>query len=251
MRLSLITVCRNSVRTLKDTLSSVARQRLPSGTELEYIVVDGGSTDGTVDLIREYAALHELKWISEPDRGLYDGINKGIAMASGDVVGILNSDDVLEGDTTIAEIAAGFSADVDAVYGDIRFVRELGARTVRYCSGKWFRNWMFRFGVFPAHPSTFVRREYFDKFGGYSLDYSICADFEMMLRLFVVHGIRTRYLPICTTVMRLGGCSTAGVRSNLEINRQDLRALRSHGIYSSLPLIYLKYLFKIWGFLRF
>lgn len=107
---------------------------------------------------------------------------------------------------------------------------------------------MFRFATMPAHPSIFVRRECFEKYGGYSLDYRICADFEMMLRLFWKHRIRTKYLPLCTTVMRMGGASTGGLRSNVEINREDLRALRANGYWSCLPLIYLKYLFKIWGY---
>ena len=254
MRISIITVCFNAAKTIRDALESVAAQQ---SVDIEHIVVDGGSVDGTVDIIKEFVSKHSnlqasklhFRWLSEKDNGLYDAMNKGIRMATGDVVGILNADDVLAEDDTLAKIAAAFEApEIDGTYADIRFVRELGGKTVRYCSGKWFRPWMFRFAVLPAHPSIFVRRECFEKYGFYSLDYRICADFEMMLRLFWKHRIRTKYLPICTTVMRMGGLSTGGFKSNLEINREDLRALRAHGCWSCLPLIYLKYLFKIWGF---
>jgi glycosyltransferase involved in cell wall biosynthesis len=211
---------------------------------------------------------------------MYDAINKGIKMATGDVVGILNADDVLADDDTLAHIAQAFdpskqtshnsstppphhsptlplthSSTVDCVYADIRFVSDAdsveelrSAKTVRYCSAARFRTWMFRFAVMVPHPSFYVRRECFKRLGGYSLDYRICADFELVLRFLGIAKLRSAYLPECVVLMRMGGASTAGWRSNVEINREDLRALRSNGIWSCLPLIYLKYLFKIWGF---
>ena len=261
MKVSIITVCYNAERTIADAMASVASQQgsgigdQGSGLEIEYIVVDGGSTDGTVEEVKRNSekvkskAGFTFKWVSEKDRGLYDALNKGIRMATGDVIGILNADDVLAEDDTLVKIAAAFEdPNIDGTYADIRFVRELGGKTVRYCSGRWFRPWIFRFAVLPAHPSIYLRRECFEKYGLYSLDYRICADFEMMLRLFWKHQIRTKYLPICTTVMRMGGLSTAGFRSNMEINREDLRALRAHGYWSCMPLILCKYFFKIWGF---
>lgn len=251
MKISLIMACYNAEKTIGDALTSVARQK---GVLIEYLIMDGGSTDGTVEKIRSFAEStrqnENLSVIcrSERDRGMYDAINKGIALATGDIVGILNADDVLESEMTLAEIASVFTEDVDATYADIRFVRELGGRTVRYCSARWFRPWMFRFAVFVPHPSFYCRRELFAKFGGYSLDYRICADFELVMRYVWKRRIRTRYLPKCVTAMRLGGASTAGLKSNIEINREDLRALRANGYWSCLPLIYLKYFFKIWGF---
>ena len=144
---------------------------------------------------------------------------------------------------------------IDAVYADIRFVKEgesvealREAPTVRYCSAAKWRPWMFRFAAMVPHPSFYVRRECFERLGGYSLDYRICADFELELRYLYLAKLKAVYLPECVVVMRMGGASTAGWRSNMGINREDLRALRSHGIWSCLPLIYLKYLFKIWGF---
>ena len=273
MKISLITACYNSAKTIKTAMESVLAQK---AVEVEYIVVDGGSTDGTVEIIREYSSRQSnntnnqtikqssisLKWLSEKDHGMYDAINKGIKMATGDVVGILNADDVLADDETLKRIAAAFEPlntrngeRIDAVYADIRFVKEgetvgevRNAKTVRYCSAKRWRPWMFRFAAMVPHPSFYVRRECFERLGGYSLDYRICADFELELRYLGLAKLRSAYLPECVVVMRMGGMSTAGWRSNIAINREDLRALRSHGIWSCMPLIYLKYLFKIWGF---
>lgn len=252
MKISLITACYNADRTIVDALESVLCQK---GVAVELIVMDGGSTDGTVAQVKAFAekvranAALTVVWRSEHDAGMYDALNKGIALATCDIVGILNADDVLADETTLATIASAFEAgEVEAVYGDIRFVRELGGPTVRYCSARWFRPWMFRFAVMVPHPSFYCRRELFARFGGYSLDYRICADFELVMRYMWKHRIKTRYVPQCLVEMRLGGASTAGFRSNVEINREDLRALRANGYWSALPLIYLKYLFKIWGF---
>lgn len=252
MKISLITACYNAEKTICDALESVARQK---GVVVESIVMDGGSTDGTVARIKAFAekvrgsAALTVLWQSAHDQGMYDALNKGIARATGDVVGILNADDVLADETTLATIAAAFESDaVEAVYGDVRFVRELGGRTVRYCSARWFRPWMFRFAVMVPHPSFYCRRELFVRFGGYSLDYRICADFELVMRYLWKHRVRARYIPQCLVEMRLGGASTVGLGSTIEINREDLRALRANGYWSALSLIYLKYLFKIWGF---
>ena len=273
MKITLITACYNSEATIRTAIDSVLSQK---GVDIEYIIVDGGSTDGTVDIIKEYSTRSTrltFKWISEKDSGMYDAINKGIKMATGDVVGILNADDILASDDTLAHIVAHFEERqtvenrsdlistvsnnkcIDALYADIRFVREgetvaalREAKTARYCSAKRWRPWMFRFAAMVPHPSFYVRRECFEKLGGYSLDYRICADFELELRYLYLAKLKAVYLPECVVVMRMGGMSTAGWRSNIVINREDLRALRSHGIWSCLPLIYLKYLFKIWGF---
>ena len=281
MKISLITACYNSAATIRTCIDSVLSQQ---GVDVEYVVVDGGSTDGTVDIIKEYSTRStcstRLKYLSERDQGMYDAINKGIKMATGDVVGILNADDVLASDDTLANIAEAFKSGgvesggvrsggvrsggvesggvgerVDCVYADIRFVKEgdsveslRNAKTIRYCSAARWRPWMFRFAAMVPHPSFYVRRECFERLGGYSLGYRICADFELELRYLWLAKLKSVYLPECVVVMRTGGASTAGWRSNVEINREDLRALRAHGIWSCLPLIYLKYLFKIWGF---
>lgn len=197
MKITLITACYNSVGTIRTAIESVLSQK---SVDVEYIVVDGGSKDGTVDIIKEYAdkTLNSqlltpnftFRWLSESDKGMYDAINKGIKMATGDVVGILNADDVLANDETLAKIAAQFEGTgngeqgterKDALYADIRFVREgdsvdglRNAKTVRYCSAARWKPWMFRFAAMVPHPSFYVRREWFDRLGGYSLDYRIC-----------------------------------------------------------------------------
>ena len=182
MKVTLITVCFNSAATLSTAIDSVLSQK---GIELEYIVVDGNSKDGTVDLIKSYESKFNgrMRWISEPDKGMYDAINKGIKMATGDIVGILNADDVLASDDTLAQIVEQFEPlntrnarkdgeRVDCVYADIRFVKEgesvealRGAPTVRYCSAKRWRPWMFRFAAMVPHPSFYVRRECFARQG--------------------------------------------------------------------------------------
>lgn len=267
MKITLITACYNSEATIRTCFDSVLSQQ---GVELEYIVVDGGSKDNTVDIIKEYSTRStcstrlSFKWISEPDQGMYDAINKGIKMATGEVIGILNADDVLASNDTLAKIAAQFEVTgngeqgtekIDALYADIRFVKEgdsvealRAANTVRYCSARFWRPWMFRFAAMVPHPSFYVRRECFERLGNYSLDYKICSDFELELRFLKFAKLRSRYLHECVVVMRMGGASTSGWKSNKKINEEDLRALRTHGIWSCLPLIYLKYLFKIWGF---
>ena len=284
MKISIITVCYNAAKTIRDALESVCAQAQTqgagveekgtgngeqgTGVEIEHIVVDGGSTDGTVREIEDFEKKvkangegeqrnYSFRWVSEEDRGMYDAMNKGIRMATGDVIGILNADDVLDGENVLAKVASTFreqgtgnGKQVDGLYGDVRFVRELGGKTVRYCSGKWFRPWMFRFGVQTAHPSTFFRKECFAKWGGYSLDFGMYGDFELLCRFVWKNRARMRYLPLCTTEMRLGGASTDGWRTTLKINQFDLKALRTNGCWSCLPLLYVRYLFKIWGFVR-
>ena len=261
MKVSLITACFRSAKVIRTALESVLGQK---DVEFEYLVIDGGSDDGTVDIIKEYEPKFggRMRWLSERDEGMYDAINKGTRMATGDVVGILNADDVLADDATLAHITQAFreqgtgnGEQVDCVYADIRFVKggdtveELrGANTVRYCSAAKWRPWMFRFAAMVPHPSFYVRKECFERLGCYSLDYRICSDFELELRFLKIAGLKAAYLPKCVVVMRTGGASTAGWRANVEINREDLKALRAHGVWSCLPMIYLKYLFKIWGF---
>ena len=259
-RVSLVTACLGSAGVIRTALDSVLAQK---GADYELLVIDGGSEDGTIEILHEYEPRFggRLRWVSERDQGLYDAFNKGARMATGDVIGILNADDALASDDVLATVAAAFEADaaLDGTFGDIRFVRDAvpladlaalrALPTVRYCSGRRFRPWMFRFGTQTAHPSTFFRASCFARWGGYSLDYDMYGDFELLLRFIWRHRAAMRYLPLCTTVMRAGGASTSGWRATLAINRADLRACRANGCRTCYALLYARYVFKVWGVL--
>ena len=182
MKISLITITYNSGKTLADTIQSVISQTYK---DIEYIIVDGASKDNTVSIIKEYEPRFHgrMKWISESDKGLYDAMNKGICIATGDVVGIINSDDFFTSDDILKQVAETFIANggLDAVYGDVHFVNPNNLnKCVRYYSSKVFRRDLMKLGFMPAHPSFYMRRECFDKFGLYKTDYKIAADFEFL-----------------------------------------------------------------------
>ena len=175
-------------------------------------------------------------------------------MATGDVIGILNADDRLEDGRVLSDIVRLFGCskekdDVDAVYGDVRFVRGEGTETVRYYSSKPWRPWMHNWGYMPAHPTVYVRREVFEKFGGYKLGYDISADFEWMVRILCREKIRAKYVPRCVVTMRLGGKSTAGLKAMLKLNRENVRANRENGYFCCLPMMLPKYAYKALGYL--
>lgn len=243
-KISIITATYNSAATIASTINSVLAQTYK---DIEYIVVDGASKDNTVDIVRSYEDRFQgkLKLVSEPDRGIYDAMNKGVRMATGDVVGILNSDDFYTSPTILEAVANNIDG-VDAVFGDIHFVADDDLNTcVRYYSSKIFRPWILRFGIMPAHPSFYCRREVYEQNGGYSLDYKIASDFDMMVRLFHKARISYRYLPLDFVTMRLGGISTTSTKNRLLITREDVKACRAYGLYTNLLLISVKYFKKI------
>lgn len=246
IKVSIITVAYNSARTITDTIASVLRQTYPN---IEYIVVDGASKDNTVDILRQNEAKFcgRLRWISERDGGIYDAMNKGILMATGDVVGILNSDDYFTSDDVIERMVKVFEDEtIDATYGDIHFIRDGHPdKCVRYYSSKRFSARWLRFGFMPAHPSFYARREVFERAGLYKTDYKIGSDYEMMVRLFCVEKIKAAYQPLDFVTMRTGGLSTAGMRSKLQLINDDVRACRENGIYTNPLMISVKFLYKI------
>lgn len=249
MKVSVITTCLNAATTIRDTFESVLSQTYP---DIEYIVKDGGSTDGTIDIIREYEPRFggRMRWTSAPDSGIYDGMNQGIAMASGDVVGLLNSDDFFTDAHVIENMVLAMEAKgVDAVYGDIHFVRNSDLATpIRYYSSRHFHPFWLRFGFLPAHPSLYIKREIYLKAGPYKTDYKIAADFEMTVRLFLKLKISYYYLPQDFVTMRTGGASTRNIRSRYLGTRESLRACKDNGIYSNHIFITLKYLYKIFQY---
>lgn len=246
MTISIITITYNSDQTITDTLESVLKQTYP---DIEYIIIDGGSKDKTLDIITQYKPLfnNRLHWISEKDQGIYDAMNKGIRMATGDVVGILNSDDFFTSNDVLARIAEEFDKnETDAVYGDIHFVNPGNLqKCVRYYSSSIFRPALFRFGFMPAHPSFYVKRECYEKHGLYALNYKIAADYDLLIRFLYVNRIKYKYLKMDFVTMRTGGVSTTGVKSRLILNREIVKACRKYGIYTNLFFLTFKYFYKI------
>ena len=246
MKISIITVTYNSASTFRDSIESVLKQ---SYSDIEYIVVDGHSKDNTVDIIKEYEPKFNgrLRWISEKDKGMYDAMNKGIRMSTGDIVGILNSDDFYHRNDVIAEIAKGFiDKNVQATFADVRFVHPGNLdKTVRYYSSKNFYPRRFRFGFMPAHPSFFTYKKNFETYGYYQTDYKIAADYELLTRFLYTHQLRYKYLPLDVMKMRTGGMSTASWKSNVILNKEIVRACKENGIYTNLFILSLKYFVKV------
>ena len=263
IKISIITATFNSGRTVRDTLESVLRQTYG---DYELMVKDGGSKDNTLDICREYMPRFDgrMRILSEPDRGIYDAMNQGIAAATGDVVGLLNSDDFYTADDILATIAECFSVhpDIDGLYGDVHYVDEHDLKkTVRYYSSRMFRRWWMRMGFMPAHPSFYCKKAVYERYklnaegiegfkgkkecAYFNTSYKIAADFEMMLRLVFVHRIRTIYVGRDFVTMRTGGASSSGTASHRQINREHRRAFRENGVYSNYFLISLRYLYKI------
>lgn len=246
MKVSLITVTYNSSNTLSKTLQSVLEQTF---SEIEYIIVDGASKDSTVSIIQEYEPKFNgrMKWISEPDKGLYDAMNKGIRMATGDIVGIINSDDFYHRTDILQVVADAFrDRSVQAVYGDVRFVNGDNLdKTVRYYSSKSFSPKRFRFGFMPAHPTFFTYKKFFEEYGYYKMGYKIAADYELLTRFLYVHKLKCKYLPVDFMKMRTGGASTASIKSNWILNKEIVRACKENGIWTCMPLLFLKYFIKI------
>lgn len=243
LKISLITVCYNSAATLRDTLESVAAQTHP---DIEHIIVDGGSRDATLDLVRDHRR-HDGPVVSEPDRGIYDAMNKGLAMASGEVVGFLNSDDVLAGPHVLARIAQAFEVPtIKGCYGDLVYVStgDLG-RVVRYWRSRPYEPGLCRWGWMPAHPTFYVRRGVYERYGGFDLSLSIAADFEICLRLLEVHRLPVTYLPGVLVRMRTGGASNASLRNIIRANREASRALQKHGYPGGLLRILRKPVSKL------
>lgn len=252
MKISIITATFNSGETIRDTIESVLRQ---SYTDFEYIIKDGGSKDDTLRIVKEYALEFgdRLKVISEPDKGIYDAMNKGLQLATGDVVGLLNSDDFYTSDDVLNTIADAFSTEhnLDAVYGDIHFVKDEDlTKCVRYYSSNLFhRSWM-RFGFMPAHPSFYCKKSCYEKFGFFDTSFKIAADFENLLRLIFKGRIKTKYIKKDFVTMRTGGASTAGFNSRRTIMMEHLRAFKKNGIYTNAFLLSLRYFYKIFELIR-
>ena len=238
MKISIITVCFNSAATIDKTLHSVTTQ---SYDNIEYIVVDGKSTDATLELVSHYGDLVSL-CISEPDRGIYDAFNKGLSLATGDVIGFINSDDFYPNSNVVATIAEAFTKelDLDAIYGDLCYVGQIETeRVMRYWQTSDFKPGMFNRGWVPPHPTFFARRQVYERFGGFDLKYRIAADWELLARLIEVNRIKTRYLPQVLVHMRLGGMSNRSWSNVWSQNKEIWGAMKAHQLNPSLPTFFL------------
>ncbi len=243
--ISIITVTYNRANVIIDTIESVLRQNYKN---YEYIIVDGASMDNTISILKEYEPKFEgrMRWISESDKGLYDAINKGIKMAKGNIVGIINSDDFFHRNDTLEIIAKEFlNNDVEAVYGDERDVDEDNLnKVVRTDRGAYFRKWMYRIGLMPAHQTFYARRKLFEKYGYYKTNYQIAADFELMLRFAYINKVKFKYIPETLLTFRTGGVSSK-LSNKWLLNKETVRACRENGLFCCHPLIWFKYFFKI------
>jgi len=245
LKVSIITVSFNSAKTIASTIDSVLSQDYPN---IEYIVVDGGSSDGTVGIIEKNQSRIS-KWISEKDRGMYDAMNKGIAMATGDVIGILNSDDVYMNTHVISELIGLMqSKRAQVVFADLILVDQFDDQKVlRYYDSGHFHPNKFKYGWMPAHPTVFVKRELYEAVGNFSTTYQIAADYEMLIRILAIQRARYAYLPKPVVRMRSGGASTSGLSRNWILNQEIVRACNENGIYSNMAMLLLKLPLKLWG----
>lgn len=253
MKISVITATWNSGKTIGDTLRSVLNQ---SFTNVEHIIKDGGSKDDTLEICKNFERKYytdgdkgrTINILSDKDKGIYDAMNQGVKAATGDVIGILNSDDFYTSDDVLARVAEEFekNPELEAVYGDIHFVKDENLKKcTRYFSSRYFRPWALRFGFMPAHPSFYVRREVYEKYGLYNLDFRTSSDFEMMVRLFVKEKIRAKYINKDFVTMRAGGESTAGLAAKKKVNQDIAGSLRKHGIYSNQVFQSMRYIWRI------
>ena len=247
MRVTIITAAYNAAKTIDETLDSVARQSYPN---IEHIVVNGASTDDTQSIIEQYrdklAAI-----VSGPDHGVYDAMNKGLALASGEVVGFLNADDIYADKDVLSRVVGIMEHEsLDALFGDVEFFRsEDPTRTVRRYRSARFSPDQIALGWMPAHPALFLRRRVYEHYGVFRTDYRIAGDFEYCARIFHSDTLVYRSLPETLVRMRTGGISTSGWRNTVLLNREVLRACRENGINTNIIKIFSKYPAKLMEFL--
>jgi len=246
MKISIITITYNSAKTIQRALESVQSQTYQ---DIEHVIVDGASKDGTRELIEAYAKKHtNVRWISEPDKGIYNALNKGIHLATGDVIGFVHSDDILYAPDSISHIAEAFAQqDIQVVYGDLQYVRE-GKVTRRWRSND-FNPASLKYGWMCPHPTMYVRREVYQQVGDYDEWFSISADYDMILRIFK-SGFKTQYLPEVLVSMEVGGASNKNTRARLSKTQEDFIALRKNHVGAGIFTVACKQLRKVKQFLR-
>lgn len=247
MKISVITVCYNAAATLEETIQSVLSQTHPN---IEYIIVDGASTDQTPQILAKYKDQLAV-CISEPDRGIYDAMNKGLDAATGDIIAILNSDDLFKDPKVLFKVEHWFKElHCDALSTEVEIFTKNPSNVIRHYSSTRWKPWMFRIGWQPPHPGFFVKREVYKKFGKFDTQFRIAADFDLMLRLILKYKIKVAYIPYTSVSMRAGGESQRSFKNIAKTNREDHLALKKNGFFSWYPLIWLKYPLKIFQFIK-
>jgi len=246
-KLSIITVCFNAASTIRDCIESVSRQSL----QVEHIIIDGGSEDKTLELLEHYRS-QVVRLISEPDSGIYDAMNKGLRLASGDVIGILNADDFYSDPGTLQKVAEGFEDQkIDACYGDLVYVDATDIRKIdRYWRSGSYDRCKFYNGWMPPHPTFFVRRSVYKKYGLFNLDLGSAADYELMLRFLLKHKVSCKYIPEVLVCMRTGGKSNASLKNRLTAHRNDYLAWKVNQLKSHPWTLMMKPLRKIEQYIK-
>ncbi len=234
---TIITVVFNGATTLEDTIHSVLQQTYDN---IEYIIIDGGSSDGTLDIIRKYDSQLDY-WLSEPDAGIYDAMNKGLSLCTGDVVGFLNADDLYSHRKVLASVASTFRGQVglQTCFGDLAYVDKLDTRKiVRYWRSGTYRQGIFQKGWVPPHPTFFAKRSTYLEHGGFNLSYSLAADFELMLRFLEARHLSTAYIPQVLVRMRMGGATNRSISNVIQQNREIIRVFKENDLPSPNLLVY-------------
>jgi glycosyltransferase len=247
MKISIITSVWNNKETIKDAIGSVLSQTYKN---IEYIVVDGASNDGTIDIVQSYGDKIS-KFVSEKDKGIYDGLNRGVKLATGDVVAFLHSDDIYDSESILEEVIKVFESDkdLDGVYGDLVYTPKNDTdKVLRYWKSKEYDNSLLAKGWMPAHPTLFLKREVYEKYGGFDLDFKIAADYDFMLRV-LKSGIKVKYIPKILYKMRVGGESNKSIKNIMLKSREDLKALKKNNVGGILTLM-IKNLSKIKQFIN-
>lgn len=248
-KVSVITVCYNAASTISETIKSVLSQ---SYTNLEYIIVDGASADNTAEIVASFRD-ERIRFISEKDEGLYDAINKGLYLSKGDILAILHADDRFYDSNVLSFVADQLSVEngPDALAGSVNIFKPGDLiKPYRVYNAAKFRDWQFRIGIQPPHPGFFITRNAFEKVGYYRTQYKISGDFEWLLRAIRIHKLKVKYTDKVCVNMLDGGLSSSGWKSKTLLNKEILRILKMHGIYSNKLLVYSKYLLKVFQ-LRF
>jgi glycosyltransferase len=246
LKISIITVCYNSAKTIEKTIQSVLSQTYGN---IEYVIIDGKSNDDTLSIVKKYE--DKITWISEADKGLYDAINKGLKIASGDVIGLMHSDDVFASDDVLSVISETFQKDnCNGTYGDLVYTKQDDIdEVVRYWKSKKFIKSLLKKGWMPAHPTLFLKKEVYDKYVGFNLKYKIAADYDFVTRVFSDDEFKFSYIPRIITKMRLGGASNASITHIIQKSKEDFKIIKSNKIGNFITLL-LKNIGKITQFTK-